>query len=67
MQDESSWTCARCRSSNASKAKFCGECGTGRHATTGLMANPQSLRKVVTVLFADLKGLQVGASASRFD
>lgn len=50
--------CPKCHSENPESAKFCGACGQplGEAGASGVLAEPESERRHVTVLFTDLSG-----------
>jgi class 3 adenylate cyclase/tetratricopeptide (TPR) repeat protein len=63
MSNDESQKCFHCGSLVGTTAKFCSECGSPQHPVQMPMSPPQSLRKSVTVLFADLKGSTHAISA----
>ena len=57
-------TCPACGIELPAGTKFCDECGAGvTRATFGPTATAAETRKVVTVVFADLRGLDAAAGA----
>src|SRR5512145_3575006 len=50
--------CAKCQFEGPENAKFCSECGQplGEAGASGMLSEPESERRHVTVLFTDLTG-----------